>query len=209
MNVYAEQGINEIQFGFVNRPTHRSRQHEQDRFEVSNHRYSALADSVHGAAVLNDCKYGISLNENAMELTLLRAPASPEMRADNRVHQFTYAFTAWEGAFVDSDVVRQGYELNVKPGMAEGAAPARSAVQIEKANVILDTVKPAQDQSGDRILRFYESKKAAATTKIACDFGTKAYLCDMMENVLEEIPMENGVMELPFRAFEIKTVRIK
>ena len=31
----------------------------------------------------------------------------------------------------------------------------------------------------------------------------------MMENVLEEIPMENGVMELPFRAFEIKTVRIK
>lgn len=209
VNVYAEQGINEIQFGFVNRPTHRSRQHEQDRFEVSNHRYSALADSVHGAAVLNDCKYGISLNENAMELTLLRAPASPEMRADNRVHQFTYAFTAWEGAFVDSDVVRQGYELNVKPGMAEGAAPARSAVQIEKANVILDTVKPAQDQSGDRILRFYESKKAAATTKIACDFGTKAYLCDMMENVLEEIPMENGVMELPFRAFEIKTVRIK
>ncbi|MBQ7841655.1 MAG: alpha-mannosidase [Lachnospiraceae bacterium] len=209
VDVYAENAINEIQFGFVNRPTHRSRQHEQDRFEVSNHRYSALADSVHGAAVLNDCKYGISMNENVLELTLLRAPASPEMRADNRVHNFTYAFTAWDGSFAECDVVKQGYELNVKPAVAEGSAANISAVQIEKDNIILDTIKPAQNKSSDVILRFYESKKAAVTSQICCSLGSKAYLCDMMENELEEIPFENGKMVLPFRAFEIKTVKIK
>ena len=115
VNVYAENGINEIQFGYLERPAHRSRPYDKERFEVCNHRYSAFCDGNSGAAVLNNCKYGISMNENSLELTLLRASAAPEMRADNKEHHFTYAFTAWEGSFMDSDVVRQGYEVNVKP----------------------------------------------------------------------------------------------
>ena len=209
VSVYAENGMNEMQFGYVERPTHRSRMYDKDRFEVCNHRYSALCDGSHGAAVLNDCKYGISMNGNALELTLLRAAASPEMRADNRVHQFTYAFTAWEGTFEESDVVRQGYELNVKPQITAGSAHSFSAVAIEKANVILDTMKPAEDGSDDVILRFYESQKAAVETEIAVQINAKkAYLCDMLENTKEEIPFENGKLRLSFRAFEIKTVRL-
>ena len=88
VRVFAENGINEMQFGYVERPTRRSRTYDKDRFEVCNHRYSALCDGAHGAAVLNDCKYGISMNENALELTLLRAAAAPEMHADNREPSF-------------------------------------------------------------------------------------------------------------------------
>ena len=212
VNVYAENGINEMQFGFVERPAHRSRAYDKDRFEVCNHRYSALADGAHGAAVLNDSKYGISMNGNALELTLLRAATCPEMCADNRVHHFTYAFTAWEGNFAESDVVRQGYELNVKPVVAGGAAPTFSALTIDKGNVILDTMKPAEDGSGDIILRLYESKKAAVTAEVTLSDllqGEKVYLCDMLENCKEEILVENGVLPLDFHAFEIKTIRIK
>ncbi len=209
VEVYAENGINEMQFGFVERPTHRSKPYDKDRFEVCNHRYSALCDGAHGAAVLNDCKYGISMNGNALELTLLRASACPEMQADNGLHRFTYAFTAWEGSFMESDVVRQGYELNVQPKISDGAVKAFSAAAVDQANVILETMKPAEDGSGDIILRLYESKKAAVTARVACRLGVKAWLCDMLENVVEEIPMEDGVLTLPFRAFEVKTVRLK
>ena len=210
VNVYSENAINEIQFGYVERPTHRSKLYDKDRFEVCNHRYSALCDGSHGAAVLNNCKYGISMNGNALELTLLRASASPEMRADNRIHHFTYAFTAWEGNFMDSDVVKQGYELNVQPLITCGATETFSALSIDKGNVILDTMKPAEDGSGDIILRLYESKKAAVEAKISCGLRAESiHLCDMLENVLEEIPVENETFSLLFRAFEIKTVRIK
>lgn len=210
VDVYAENGINEIQFGYVQRPTHRSRQYDKDRFEVCNHRYSALCDGSHGAAVLNDCKYGISMNANALELTLLRAAASPEMRADNKIHRFTYGFTVWEGSFTDSDVVRQGYELNVKPLVTAGSTKTFRAVQVEKENVILDTLKPAEDGSGDLILRLYESKKASVSTRVEFSFGCcRAYLCDMLENAEEEIPMENGGIRLEFKAFEVKTVRVQ
>ena len=210
VEVYAENGINEMQFGYVERPTHRSRAYEKDRFEVCNHRYSALCDGAHGAAVLNDCKYGVSMNKNALELTLLRAAAAPEMRADNRKHHFTYAFTAWEGTFMDSDVVRQGYELNVAPVVKSGITESFSAFGVEKDNVILETVKSAEDGSDDIILRLYESKKAAVSTKIFCNLGAfRAWECDMLENVQKELPAEGNTVETSFGAFEIKTIRVR
>lgn len=211
VNVYAENAINEMQFGFVERPAHRSKLYDKARFEVCNHRYSAFCDGAHGAAVLNDCKYGISMNGNALELTLLRAAACPEMRADNRVHHFTYAFTAWEGSFADSDVVRQGYELNVKPLVTAGALEKFSALSIDKANILLDTMKPAEDGSKDIVLRLYESKKAAVGAKVTLSStinADKVYLCDMLENIIEEITVKDNVFELKFNAFEIKTIRI-
>lgn len=214
VQVYAENGINEMQFGFVERPTHRSRAYDKDRFEVCNHRYSALCDSAHGAAVLNDCKYGISMNGSSLELTLLRAAACPEMRADNRVHHFTYAFTAWEGSFADCDVVRQAGELNVRPAVEAGRTvlTGESMLRVEQKNVIADTLKPAEDGSHDLILRLYESKKAAGCTGLVLNpvFFTgewRVYACDMLEEIQEELPLADNRLELSFRAFEVKTLR--
>lgn len=209
VDVYAENGINEMQFGFVERPAHRSKPYDKDRFEVCNHRYSAFCDGAHGAAVLNNCKYGISMNGNSLELTLLRAASGPEMRADNRVHRFTYAFTAWEGNFAGCDVVRQGYEVNVNPLVVPGGSRDFSLLSIDQDNIFADTLKPAEDGRGDWILRLYEAKKAAGSACIRMeqkDF--RAYECDMLENILREIPVVDGKMYLDFRAFEVKTVRI-
>lgn len=212
VSVYADNVYNEMQFGYVERPVHRSRNYDKDRFEVCNHRYSALCDGSHGAAVLNDCKYGMSANENAIELTLLTASASPEMRADNRVHHFTYAFTAWEGAFAQSSVVRQGYELNVAPLVVAGAARTAQngpMFTVDQPNVILETVKPAEDGSQDLILRLYEAQKAAVSAHISWALsGYEAYRCDMLENVQEKLDGQ-GSCTLDFRAFEIKTLRLK
>ncbi|WP_408071707.1 alpha-mannosidase [Butyrivibrio sp. JL13D10] len=207
--IYATEGINEMQFGYVKRPTHRSRAYDKDRFEVCNHRYTALADGSHGAAILNDCKYGISMNGSSMELTLLRAAASPEMRADNGHHHFTYAFMAWEGSFAESDVVREGYELNTAPIIARGKRDGESLATLDKKNVILDTVKPAEDGSGDIILRFYEAQGAACRVNVKTLLRGKASLCNMLEEKLSDIEFVNGELTLDFRAFEVKTVRIQ
>ena len=210
VDVYAENAINEMQFGYVERPTHRSRPYDKERFEVCNHRYTALRDNSHGAAIMNDCKYGISVNENSMELTLLRSGACPDLRTDNRVHNFTYAFTAWEGDFASADVVKQGYELGIKPAVVQGGALDTSYLSVDNDNIIIDTVKMAEDGSGDIIVRLYESKKAAASTKLHVAFAKKfkATSCDMLENVKSKLSVANGAIDLSFRAFEIKTVRI-
>jgi len=209
VNVQATEGINEIQFGYMNRPTHRSRLYDSDRFEVCNQRYSALCDHSHGAAVLNDCKYGISMNGNELQLTLLRAAAAPEMRADNGVHTFTYAFTTWEGSFIDSPVVDEAYDLNVPLQVAPGTCEGFSAFFVDEPNVFIDTVKPAEDGSGDVILRLYESKKADTSCTLGINIPVgKVWACDMLENKLEELEVEEDCVSLHFHTFEVKTIRI-
>ena len=214
MNVYADNVINEMQFGYVERPVHRSRPYDQDRFEVCNHHYSALCDNTHGAAILNDSKYGMSANENSLELTLLRAAASPELPSDNHVHEFTYAFTAFEGPFVKSDVVRQGLELNVPVMVLLGGAGSFSAFEVESDSVILDTVKLAEDGSGDLVLRLYESKKAAGMCCLKTKLPIKkASLCDMQEGSEQILTLykegDTTYIDLDFRAFEVKTLRLE
>ena len=210
VQVDATEAINEIQFGYMTRPTHRSRSYDSDRFEVCNQRYTALCDQTHGAAILNDCKYGISQLGNDLQLTLLRAAASPEMRADNGEHTFTYAFTGWEGTFMDAPVVREAYALNVPLNVASGALTDFSAFSLDKANVFIDTVKPAEDGSGDVILRLYEAKKGDTSCTLALGIPASAlFECDMLENQLAEVPLTGGKAALHLRPFEVKTLRIK
>ena len=207
--VRTTEGINEIQFGYLKRPTHRSRPYDTDRFEVCNHRYSALCDESHGAAVLNDCKYGISMHENALRLSLLRAPASPEMRADNGKHHFTYAFTAWEGGFLDSPVVREAYALNVPLCTVNRSGHSFSALAPDRPNIFIDTIKPAEDGSGDWIVRLYEAKRADTVCRLRFSVpARRIWDCDLLENKGTELEGTDSSVSLHFHPFEIKTLRM-
>ncbi len=208
--IHADEGINEMQFGYVKRPTHRSRPYDADRFEVCNHRYTALAEAGRGAAVLNDCKYGVSMLDDTIALTLLRASTAPVQHGDRGQHTFAYSYYVWDGAFIDSGVVREGYELNVPVTVAAGSADTASLLQLDADNVIIDTVKPAEDGSGDIVLRLYESVNTATNTTLTVNIpAASAALCDMLENEKEQLAIVDGKVQLTFRGFEVKTLRIK
>ena len=215
-NIITDEAINEIQYGYIKRPTHRSRQYDKDRFEVCNHRYTALCDENKGFAVLNDSKYGVSMTGNEIRLTLLRAAACPEMRTDNGTQQFIYAITAWEGSFYESSVVREGYELNVPPVIIFGKANPNaeqvvyeSFFRFEKTgSVIIDTIKPAEDGSGDIILRLYESKRAETSCTLYTSIPyRKIYITDMLENNIEPVQSVENSIPLHFKPFEVKTLK--
>ena len=89
------------------------------------------------------------------------------------------------------------------------SADMQSFVRIDKKSVILDTVKLAEDGSGDLILRFYESLKAPGKAVISTSFAGEAWNTDLLENKGDSIENKGGSFTLDFRAFEIKTVRIR
>ena len=207
--IQTDEAINEIQFGYVRRPTHQSRRYDADRFEVCNHRYTALCDEGRGAAVLNESKYGISQLGDTLALTLLRAAKSPDFHADQGEHHFAYSYYLWDGAFVDSDVVRAGYEFNVPVTSAKGCADF-SLLSVDKPNVVVETVKAAEDGSGDIVIRLYESKRASCTAELTLNMPVSSvYACDMMENRQNELACSGGKVKLPLRGFEIVTLRVK
>ncbi len=209
VDVHASEGIHEIQFGHLRRPNHASRPFDADRFEVCNQRWTALAEEGRGAAVLNDCKYGVNVDGNVIALTLLKSPLAPDMHADRGEQQFIYAFTAWNGPLAESGLVREGWELNCPVTRGPGEAEARSLFELDSPNVMISTVKPAEDGSGDVVVRLYESMRTATTCELSTSLPVQcARETNMLEEGGAELPLEDGVIPLRFRPFEIKTVRL-
>ena len=207
VNVLAREALQEIQFGYVQRPTHRSTRHDWDRYEVCNQRYTVLCDGSGGAAVLNDGKYGVSVEGSDIRLSLLRAPLMPDMTADQGEQDFTYAFMPFAGPFEQSRVLRQATELNepVIPG-GDGAADAHPLFLPEKANIIVDTVKPSDTQPGAVLVRVYEAMGMATDTAVTLHPAIAgATETDMLEENGQPLPMVGG-LRLHFSAFEIKTI---
>ena len=218
--VYTKEVLEEIQFGYIKRPTHRSRQYERDLYETSHHKYAALTDGENGLAVLNDCKYGISAQDSRLSLTLLRAPVIPDMTADMGIHKFTYSILPFSGAFAQSRVTEEAYESNVEVTQAasgEAAVPQTpeaaervSFFAVEGGHVVLETCKPAFDREKGVVLRLYESKGCAGTTVLTGpDNVDHVYACDMLEETAEELTVREGKVTLRFRAFEIKTLMLE
>ena len=210
VDYHADCALHEIQFGHIARPNHHSNRFDADRYEVSNHRWSALAERGRGFGVLNDCKYGLNVLGRSINLTLLRAAVAPDGQADLGRQEFTYSIYPWTGAFADCDVVREGYELNCPVTTAVGSASRHSVFAVDAPGVIVDTVKPAADRSGDVVVRLYESKATATRAVLSTTLHpATAALCDMLESPVEDVPVNDGHVALDFRPFEVKTLRLR
>jgi alpha-mannosidase len=208
--LHAQDALHDIQFGHLARPGHRSLPFDADRFEVCNQKWTAVEEGNRGAAVLNDCKYGVNVIGGAIQLTLLRSPKQPDATADMGLQEFTYSFYAWNGPFFQSGVVREAYDLNVPAGFQPGTAVETSLFQVDAPNVVIEAVKPAEDGSGDCIVRLYESKHA----QTECVLMTALSVARAVRtNMLEEAPsrplaVRKGAMSLSFKPFEIITLRL-
>ena len=115
-----------------------------------------------------------------------------------------------------SDVVRHGYELNCPVHMVQEKMSfvqdlqEKSFLRIDNPSIILDTVKLAEDGSGDRILRLYESTGGLEKAKISFGFPVaKASFTDLLEEKSGELLVENGCVEVTLKAFEIRTIRVR
>lgn len=209
VTVQAEEALNEIQYGYIKRPTHRSRLYDSERFEVCQQRWTALCDETHGAAVLNDCKYGISQLDGTLSLTLLRAAASPQMRADRGTHSFTYAFLGWDGPLLQSPVVREAWALNAPLRVATGAGGFGSAFEVDAPNVFIDTVKPAEDGSGDIVVRLYEALRGDTSCTLSLGLAVQEiWACTLLEEKTKLLSTGERRTALRFHPFEIKTLRL-
>ena len=209
-NIHANEALHEIQFGYVKRPNHKSRQYDADRFEVCNHKWTAVAEGKRGFAILNDCKYGVNVSEGSINLTLLKAPLVPDMTADRGIHEFTYSFYLWNGNFHDSDVIREAYNLNSPVCIIEGDAGEMRLFSVDQRDIIIETVKLAEDRSEDIILRLYQSTGATTVCNLNTVFPLeKAWETNMLEETEREIDIVQKCIQLNFRPFEIKTVRLK
>lgn len=209
VDIHSHEAFFETQFGYIVRPTHRSRQYDKDRFEVCQQKWCALPEANRGVALLNDCKYGANIFENSMNLTLLRAPLAPDDEADLGVHEFTYALLPWNGSFAECSVIRESYNLNAPPQVVQGSATATKLFRVSAFSVVIESVKFSEDGSGDLIVRLYEASRQRIRCLLTPAFSfQRAVSTNLVEEGSSPLPTTAEGILLDFRPFEIKTIRI-
>ncbi|ALS29660.1 alpha-mannosidase [Paenibacillus sp. 32O-W] len=209
----------EIQFGHLKRQTHRNTSWDYARDEICAHHWIDLSAPDYGVALLNDSKYGHRAEGNTLDLNLLRSPSYPDPEADRAEHTFTYSLYPHKGDYVQAEVYKRGYELNVplraiSAGPADGVVgeavlPSRSFLRIDHPHIMIEAVKKAEDDD-DWIVRLYETAGTRAEAELRTDFAVEsAWIADLMEQPLEPVSTENGAIALSFAPFEILTVKIR
>jgi alpha-mannosidase len=212
VNLHTNELLSEIQFGYVKRPNHDSRQHDADRYEVCQHKWSAMVEGNRCFSLLNDSKYGVNARGKQLNLTLLRAPTFPDENADEGWHEFKYAFHIWNHGFVNNPIIQEAYEMNCSPFAVLGTASKPfGLIKCNCDNIIIDTVKMAENVSEDWVARLYEAKGMTTTCAVSLGIpATKAVEMDMLEEkVLQELYVAGKTNELTLtlKPFEVKTIR--
>ncbi|KAJ8248736.1 hypothetical protein GJAV_G00227180 [Gymnothorax javanicus] len=198
----------EIQFGHLQRPTHRNTSWDWARFEVWGHKWIDLSEHGFGVALLNDCKYGHSVYGNTMTLSLLRAPKSPDANADMGQHEFTYAVMPHSGSFQEASVIQCAYNLNyplrVMPNAPDDCS--WSALSVSSPSVVLETIKQGEDRKDTLIIRLYESHGGSSSVTLTTTLPIhQACLCDLLERPdwSRPVPIRDNRMFLSFSPFQI------
>ena len=198
----------DVQFGNVKRPTTRNNSVEKAKFEVLNHKYTDLSETRFGVAILNDSKYGISVNGGKLRLSLHKGGLRPDFKGDRGVHHCVYSFLPHDSGFDAENVIRPAYELNVPAAVTAGEYSAQKLMSIDADNIFVEAVKPCEDAQRAFIVRMYEAEGTFTNAKVTFFDGAKSV---KITNMLEE---EQGEVEsiapakLQFRPFEIKTLKV-
>ncbi|XP_029399252.1 alpha-mannosidase 2C1 isoform X2 [Mus pahari] len=213
--IRSPQATYEIQFGHLQRPTHNNTSWDWARYEVWAHRWIDLSECDFGLALLNNCKYGASVRDNVLSLSLLRAPKAPDATADMGRHEFTYALMPHKGSFQEAGVIHAAYNLNfpLLALPAPGPAPDTtwSAFSVSSPAVVLETIKQAErcHQHRTLVLRLYE----AHGSHVDCWLHTslpvqEATLCDLLEqrDPTGHLSLQDNRLKLTFSPFQVRSL---
>jgi alpha-mannosidase len=214
LDVTADRSAAEIQFGHVYRPTHTNTSWDAAKFEICAHRFIHVGEPGYGVAVVNDSTYGHDVTRRqrvgggtstVVRLSLLRAPRSPDPDTDQGRHHLRYALVPGAGI---GDAAREGYRINLPERTVIGGKPVEPLVTVDNDGVIVESVKLADDRSGDVVVRLYEALGARTTAVLRPGFpASSARSVDLLERLVGDLLVFDQGVAIELRPFQIVTVR--
>jgi alpha-mannosidase len=158
-----------------------------------------------------------------IRLTLLRSPTMPDPMADIGEHQFKYSLYPHRGSWSE-ETQREAYLLNDpiivyqrqeergnKP-VASRQSPVsilQSLVSVSSPNVIVETVKRAEDGDGI-IVRLYESQRKRGPVRLRAGFSVAAaWETNLLEENETTLSLEGDSIQLNLTPYQIMTLRVK
>lgn len=216
VNVHSNKAVYDIQFGNVERNTHKNTSWDEAKFEVCGQKWVDISEYNYGVSLINDCKYGFNVADGILKLTALKSGTWPNENADQGLHEFNYAIFPHKSDFRVGKTVKEAYSFNqplqvvkVNNDKAGKLPELFSFVSTQNDNIVIETIKLCED-SNEVIVRLYDAFNSKTNVKL--DFGLdvkQAFISDLMENSLEEVDIINNSIEFKVNNYEIVTLKLK
>ena len=213
VDIHSDEAGFDIQFGNLTRKIHTNTSWDMARFESCGQKWMDFSEGHYGGSLLNDCKYGHSVKEGVLGLTLIKSGIEPNPKTDQEEHVFTYSLYPHAGNLRECETVKEGYKLNVPLLSLEmGQAGQReSLLWTDASNVMIETVKAAEDGNGI-VVRIYEYENAKTHATVTFGMGKKlqtVWECNLMEETERELTeCTDKEFRFDIRPFEIKTFKV-
>ena len=210
VNVHTDEATFDVQFGNLTRKVHTNTSWDKARFESCGQKWIDLSEGHYGVSMLNDCKYGHSVKDSDMALTLIKSGIEPNPVADQEEHYFTYAIYPHAEKWQEAKTVEQAYDLNQPAIAVAGGKPGSmlSKASVDRYNVVLETIKCAESGHGI-IIRMYESENALTKTNLVVEGNyNKAFACNLLEEEEAELELKDGVVCVQLKPYEVVTVKL-
>lgn len=213
VDVHTDEAAFDIQFGNVVRKTHTNTSWDRARFESCGHKWMDVSESGYGVSLLNDCKYGHSVREGCIELTLIKSGIEPNPDTDNEEHVFTYSLYPHQGTWREADTQKEAADLNQPLSAVNGGIPGESYgfAGVKGDSVVLETVKRSEDGDGI-ILRLYESRNKRVNAKVSLSCAPVTVTeCNLLEEPVDEaggLMIDRDGFSFVIKPYEIKTYKV-
>jgi len=214
LDINTTEATFEIQYGNVKRSTAVNTSWDQARFEVCHHKWMDVAENGFGVSFLNDCKYGVSVEENVVGLSLIKSGRYPNPQADREYHEAVYSVFPHTDSWQEAGTVQEAYLLNnplrCVSGHGEGTLPqSYCPITTDSRNIMVEVVKEAENGAGT-VARFYdfENRRSKPCFSLATP-AKKIWLCDMLENKKTLLAENTDRFTVNVAPFGIETVLIE
>ncbi|MEO1746709.1 MAG: glycoside hydrolase family 38 C-terminal domain-containing protein [Pseudomonadota bacterium] len=213
VDILSPRATFDIQWGNVERNTHRNSSWDFARFESVAQKWADLSEGNFGVALLNNCKYGYDIRDDVMRITLVKSATMPNPHADQGEHLVTYSLMPHRGNWRNG-VQAAAYDLNdpvIVRGLVggEGDQAEMALARTDQPYAVIETIKQAEDGRGI-IVRMYECERSRG--KVTVHFGVRmasVNVVNILEHDAEPVPLtgDGAAVEVYLKPFEIISLR--
>ncbi len=209
VDIHADEATFDIQFGNVKRATHKNTSWDVARFESCAHKWMDFSEGGYGVSLLNDCKYGHSVSDSEIALTLIKSGIEPNPHTDQERHVFTYALYPHAGDWREGETAVAAAMLNQPAYAVQGHVDAPfSFVSVDVPHVMLETVKAGEDGQS-AVLRLYEYHNRRGQLHLTLyKPAREVWVCDALEQPVEQLTGQGCVFVDSILPYQIKTYKI-
>lgn len=211
LEIHSDEATFDIQFGNVTRKTHRNTSWDQARFESCGQKWADISEGGYGVSLLNDCKYGHSIYEGMLALTLIKSGVEPNPETDQEEHYFTYSLYPHSGNWQQGNTVYEAAKLNQPVYAVKGGKDRLdySLLSTDSRHVMIETVKLAETGSS-MIIRIYDYQNERGNVSINLNARIRSVTeCDLLENDLDALEHRENAFDFYIKPYEIKTFKVE